>query len=382
MKKKGKIEDLIFDEQLQNIASSNNIQALEEYKTKCEAKDSAEEAFWLLRYLRVESEEPSKEFIDREYREFTKRIGKRRLLRGYSLWLSGVACALVLFFAVFQRLAETESVKYDMFTMLDSLKVDEEDIQIVSGGIKAVVANNAQIEHSKEGGILVEGEEKVKATNIQTEFIQVIVPKGKRTNIKFSDGTIAWLNSGSKMVYPKIFGKERREIYIDGEIYIEVEKTVQKTPFIVHTNSFDVRVLGTKFNVAAYQNESQQSVVLVEGSVEVKIGDEVQPMRPKQGCFMQGDEYKLKYVDTEVYTSWKNGFMKVAGESVSDILKGLSRYYGVKIDCEDSLLLQERYYGKLELNDSLENVLYRLALSTPFTSKIDKESGTITIRMK
>ena len=97
----------------------------------------------------------------------------------------------------------------------------------------------------------------------------MIIPKGKRTRLTLADGTHLWANSGTRVVYPSHFEKNHREIYVEGEVYLDVFRN-EDAPFIVRTKDFQIQVLGTSFNVSAYPSEGVSSVVLVEGSVNVK----------------------------------------------------------------------------------------------------------------
>ena len=101
---------------------------------------------------------------------------------------------------------------------------------------------------------------------------QIIVPKGRRANIVFSDGTKMYINAETRVIFPTVFAKDKREILVDGEVYLEVAADPSR-PFIVKTSTIEVKVLGTRFNVCAYRDEPAASVVLVEGLVEVKNGD-------------------------------------------------------------------------------------------------------------
>lgn len=96
-------------------------------------------------------------------------------------------------------------------------------------------------------------------------------------------------------MYPKTFLEDRRDIYIEGETYLEVEKD-QSRPFFVHTKDFDVSVLGTKFNVSAYKEDLQKSVVLVEGSVEVGSDNNKYKLIPKEGFFYAKNSSVVKKV--------------------------------------------------------------------------------------
>lgn len=87
--------------------------------------------------------------------------------------------------------------------------------------------------------------------------------------LTFSDGSKVWVNAGTRVIYPTEFEKDKREIYVDGEIYIEVARDEER-PFYVRTKDMNVRVLGTKFNVTAYESEPIRSVVLAQGCVQVE----------------------------------------------------------------------------------------------------------------
>lgn len=102
---------------------------------------------------------------------------------------------------------------------------------------------------------------------------KLIVPYGRRSSIVLADGSKVWLNAGSSIMFPDAFDGNERRVYVEGEIYIEVARDVSK-PFYVETPKMDVSVLGTKFNVSAYADDATHSVVLVEGKVNVALGDD------------------------------------------------------------------------------------------------------------
>lgn len=362
------IERFIFDIKLSNIAENNDIAALENYKKEfAGSEEIIDQAFLLMQNLKIKKVHVPKEQMEEDYQQIFRKIKKRRRIRT-SLYISSLsaacACIAILFTTLFQSPISGDT-KQQMFAMLDSLDKNTDEIQILSGSTKAYVANNDVIEQTEEGNVIVAGEEKVKSSEIQTEFIQLVVPNGKRTSIRFSDGTVAWVNSGSKLLYPKTFVGEKREIFIEGEIYLEVEKTKER-PFIVHAKNFEVSVLGTKFNVNAYNEDNENSVVLIKGSVEVKTTNEKQKLVPNQGLFAKNGSVKIKEVDVYSYICWKDGIMKVNGETLGNMFTRLSRHYNIQILCDDPHIVRESYRGKLDLQESLEDVLYTLSLSTPF----------------
>jgi ferric-dicitrate binding protein FerR (iron transport regulator) len=285
--------------------------------------------------------------------------------------------AVILIFGHNAKLMESRNNEH-MLSLLDSISLNVDEIQVVSGSIQTQVCNNETIKQTKSGDVFVGEKEKIKSTDIETKFLQLVVPRGRRTSIKFSDGTVAWVNSGSKLVYPKSFTGKKREIFIEGEIYLEVTKDASK-PFCVHSKKFDVVVLGTKFNINAYKEDTENSVVLVDGSVEVTTkSDFKQKLRPNQGLFFVNESVKMEDVDASSYISWKDGILKVNGESLGSIFNKLSRFYNVTINYDQSLAL-EKYRGKLELNDSIEFVLDNLSFTSQF-NYVKDENG-IQIRM-
>ena len=102
-----------------------------------------------------------------------------------------------------------------------------------------------------------------------TEYVnQIEVPIGERASLRLSDGTLVWLNSGSRLEYPTHFATDNRQVRLEGEAYFEVQRD-ESLPFIVQTNTVDVKVLGTKFNVSSYAKE-ETKVTLKEGKVQVE----------------------------------------------------------------------------------------------------------------
>ena len=100
---------------------------------------------------------------------------------------------------------------------------------------------------------------------------QLTTQKGSRSQVLLPDGSKVWLNAGSKLDYPRQFNGKTRDVQLQGEAYFEVMKN-SEAPFFVHTNSFDIKVLGTGFNVRAYPDEDSAVTALVHGSVEVIVG--------------------------------------------------------------------------------------------------------------
>jgi hypothetical protein len=200
---------------------------------------------------------------------------------------------------------------------------------------------------------------------------QLVVPRGKRSSIELADGTKLWLNSGSRAIYPVVFKGKKREIFIEGEGYLEVARDVEH-PFFVVTDQVKIEVLGTKFDISAYKEDDYISVVLVEGSVQASIGPENRIMEPNQILNYQKLTQKTSLEKTNVleYIAWKDGYMLCNKEQVKSITTKLSRYYDVEINIGDTDLKDISISGKLDLKSNYEDVLKVICTTAPLEYKI------------
>jgi ferric-dicitrate binding protein FerR (iron transport regulator) len=260
---------------------------------------------------------------------------------------------------------------------MQNVETPNKDISIVlsgSGSIKSIniAASDAKIVHETDGTITVDSQV-VASTNAadrqaaepRQEFAQLIVPDGKHTMLTLEDGSEVWVNAGSRLIYPLAFAKEKREIYIDGEIYIHVTPD-KKRPFTVKTNRMDVRVYGTSFNVCAYDKDATQEVVLVQGSVSIKTDGTEQLLSPNQlfVCTDQGN--RIEQVNTDDYTLWRYGLYRFNRSTLSSILDRLGRYYG-KVLTYDPRVASLTFSGKLDMHESLETLLDGLCYAAPIS---------------
>ena len=158
--------------------------------------------------------------------------------------------------------------------------------------------------------------------------------------------------------------KEKREIYVEGEVFLEVAENVDR-PFYVRTQEFEVRVLGTSFGIRAYEDEMEQGVVLVSGKVNVKTKDRQETvLTPNDRYVLQNGKPVVKLVDVYEYISWKDGVLCFERSCIGDILTRLEKYYGVEIDYT-SEVKGISCSGKLELKNDLKEVLESLTKTAP-----------------
>ncbi len=251
-----------------------------------------------------------------------------------------------------------------------------DEIRLVLGDNSSISFNqNTDFTYDKTGNIVVSNMTKEKIIS-QKKIIaglqpnKLIVPKGKRSSLILSDGSKIWINSGSTLQFPSKFAPNRREIGVDGEIYIEVSKDANR-PFIVKTSRFEVKVLGTKFNVSAYKEDAKNEVALVEGSVKVmdKLGRKTN-IKPNELLTVSANNFHKEYVDVYNYISWKDGIFRFVNEPLKNILIRLSRYYNISIDCADDIR-DINISGKLVLFDNPEMALNSISIIIPVKYKND-----------
>ncbi|MBD5279417.1 MAG: DUF4974 domain-containing protein [Bacteroides sp.] len=208
-------------------------------------------------------------------------------------------------------------------------------------------------------------------------YKELKVPRGKRMEIDFSDGTHLVANNNTRVVYPEKFTGKERKIFVDGEVYVDVARD-ESHPFIVESPGFEIKVLGTKFNIDNH-SDSTSTVVLVSGSIDLSTSRK-QTVRLKPNDLVDvvnGEISELRKVDAMDYISWVKGLITLHGESMTSLIKRLEDYYGVTITC-DPVLSEEKIYGKLDLRDSLNDVLSTINNIVPM--KIMREGNVVNLK--
>lgn len=219
-------------------------------------------------------------------------------------------------------------------------------------------ADDKRLEVPAEGVNTVTKESTADKAQEEVKYNRLLVPLGKHIRLALSDGSVLDVNAGSEVVYPTVFPEDKREIFVNGEIFIDVKKTGKGTPFVVRTSRCDVRVLGTAFNVRAYDSDARTEVVLQRGVVEVEDQHKhVVRMKPDERTILVQGQYKMKdVVDVDRYILWREGMLVFDGETVDQAVRKLNRFYGIPFSC-DSRVRGIRLYGKLDINEPIESVL-------------------------
>lgn len=326
----------------------------------------------------------SEKEIDRLWERIDGTVCKRRTLkRVYTRVAAAAAIVLVAAGGWFYA---------DMLPDEQLLAIEEvECIVAQEGKVQLILADerkvdieqeDAQLRYDKKGELHINSRKvdvKPDASN------QLIVPSGKRSYLELSDGSKVWVNANTRVVYPVTFDIKKREIYVDGEIYIEVFPD-KKRPFIVKSPKMNVQVLGTTFNFSTHNtSDSDASVVLVTGKVKV-TSEKKMDATLKQNIVLQPNE-RLSYndgvaevsnVNVNKYITWRNGHYSYDNERFSVVLDKLAHYYGKKI-VYDAQVGQLRCSGTLTLGDDVYKVLPGLGSTMPVDFKIEPEVITVVM---
>jgi ferric-dicitrate binding protein FerR (iron transport regulator) len=206
------------------------------------------------------------------------------------------------------------------------------------------------------------------------------VPAGQRAEITLSDGTTVWLNARTTLTFPTRFSKTSRNVTLSGEGFFKVARNVEN-PFVVKTEKYDVRVLGTEFNVMAYPKSNLFEICLLEGSLEVSKPDINQALllKPHDMVYLKGNDLMKKTIDNFNYFLWKDGIISFDNESFPDMVKKLELYFDLKILVKNESINLYRCTGKFRSKDGIEHILKVLQLNNQFNFKIDEKINNITI---
>ena len=220
--------------------------------------------------------------------------------------------------------------------------------------------------------------------NVKDTFadISVEAPLGSKTKLYLPDGTLVWLNAGSRMTYSQGFGVDNRKVELEGEGYFEVKRN-EKIPFFVKTKDLQLQVLGTKFNFRDYPEDHEVVVSLLEGKVGLN-----NLLREEKEAVLSPDEravlnkanglLTVESVNASKASQWTDGYIFFDEEILPDIAQELERSYNVKIHIANDSLKTFRFYGNfVRREQNIQEVLEALASTEKMQYKIEERNITI-----
>lgn len=208
---------------------------------------------------------------------------------------------------------------------------------------------------------------------------EIEAPVGARIQFTLPDGSTGHLNGGSTLTYHTDFATNRL-LQLKGEAYFSVVKS-KEHPFVVETAKTKVIVLGTKFDVCAYDKDAEVITTLEEGQVRVtdKAGTSLALLKPGEQSVvdLNSGASNIRKVDTRLFTSWKEALLRMDSTPFAEAVKLMERWYGVNIQLDPSLKYSQTYTMTIK-TESLRELLDLMKLTTPFAYKIDGDEVTIT----
>lgn len=317
------------------------------------------------------------EILEQLEKSLSSHYRKRKLRNLIYIAAASVSILLISVLYLHQDRRKTEIETAASANYIIGNELESQDILFTTGNTTSSFKENINIEIQKGN------KAKIKSNNINESDITIaentinklVVPYGKQLRLVLPDGTKVWLNSGTTLEFPSDFESKIVKVKLTGEMYVEVIPDSERL-FVVNTPDFDVRVYGTKFNVTSYK-ESLPSVVLVEGSVGVKSGknSEIVMLPSQQATLLKEGVFDTKNVDTNLFTSWKEGYLTFNDTPIIDALKQIERYYNLSFDFDTNISFSGiTCTGKIILSDNLDNVLTALSLISSTSFKRDNNS--------
>lgn len=248
-------------------------------------------------------------------------------------------------------------------TLADGRQIDLSEVE--EGQLTA--ENGVIISKSVHGELIYQG-----SNDGHTNKMNMIsTAYGQTYRVKLADGTSVWLNAGSSLKFPLVFGKDERKVYLEGEGYFEVAKN-DKAPFKVVSGRQTVEVLGTHFNISAYSNEEQFKTTLLEGKVKVSeaensailvVGQQARVNKNKAGV-------TISEVDLDEVIAWKDGYFRFREEEIGSIMLKLSRWYDVNVSFAGRVST-EKFTGTISRSKNIHQVLELLEATKVVHFKIE-----------
>jgi transmembrane sensor len=214
-------------------------------------------------------------------------------------------------------------------------------------------------------------------TPAEVLYNTISTPRGGQYQVVLQDGSKVWLNAASSLRFPTAFTGKERTVQLTGEAYFEVAKNAAM-PFKVQVNKMEVSVLGTHFNVMAYDDESSIKTTLLEGSVRVTKENANALLKPGQEAILNPVEegFKVDDADVDEAVAWKNGLFQFNSTGLKSIMRQISRWYNVEVSYEGDVS-GKNFSGLILRNTNLSEVLKMLQLTREVQFKVEGKKITV-----
>jgi len=330
----------------------------------------------LILFFRSKEKETDQKQLDLLWADVKRRVEEKNKVKRRRLFIAIASSAAILLgvFMLLKGIYLTNTNGIDIKQVAFANDYRPDDIKnitlITANGEEIILESNSVITCSEKGVLSLKSGDIISK---EITYNKLIVPRGKKIQLILSDASKIWVNSGSQIVFPVIFSQDTRDVFAEGEVYLDVAHDVKK-PFIVKTDNFDVKVLGTSFNICTYK-ELVSSVALLKGHVMVddNKGGKAE-LRPDQLITIEENGIGTKReVNAAEYAGWTENLLILHAEPVASVLDRLSIYYDITFDVDKSVK-DLPISGKLDLTKDIKDIMRIISKTVPvaYTEKNGK----------
>lgn len=373
---------LLFEKFLSGSATPEEVDMIMSFRDKFEISDQNP----------GEQQGQYKEIEDRLLEKLKFSIGPRRTFISYLIKWSPAAAALVLVAlgAFFFKAGHKEKAKklYTFNTKKSVITPGSNKAMLTLANGKKIILNEAVpgtiikqgniiVKKQKDGLLQYSVSETGNDKHQSIEYNTLSTPKGGQYQIILPDSTKVWLNSSSSLKFPTAFVGAQRIVELTGEGYFEVTKN-KHMPFKVRFNKEEVEVLGTHFNIMAYNDEEESRTTLFEGSVKFTKADRNIILVPGQQAVSanNGNAFNIQHADFEKVLAWKNGFFSFRNANIHQIMRQIARWYDVDVIYQGNLE-DKMYGGRISKSKNITEILDNLELTGTIHFNVEGRRVTV-----
>jgi transmembrane sensor len=229
---------------------------------------------------------------------------------------------------------------------------------------RLAVQGNMIVHKTSDGQVVYQADQNPGDGLSDVIYNTMSTPRGGKYDLVLSDGTKVWLDAASSITYPTTFSKDSREVSMTGQAYFEVAHYAAK-PFRVTVNGQTVEVLGTHFNINAYEDELSTRTTLLEGRVKVSKGNESAILNPGQQSLITTavpNRINVKEAHIEEATAWKDGHFHFEADNIQSVMRQMARWYDVDIEYNGAIPVRS-FSGDIDRNSKASVALKILSIS-------------------
>ena len=324
---------------------------------------------------------------EKDWQEISRIINRRhnKKILSFIARYAAILILPILITLFFYKISEEESHIKPDYTVYNPLKA----VLVLSTGEKVNLfdysgtiiekSNTVKVANSESGLEYYKLKNNIKKTDDISEIMNTLnVPRQGEYSLILSDGTTVRLNSESSLTYPIEFKNNKRIVTLEGEAFFTVKKDTNR-PFIVKTNDYSVKVLGTKFNVNNYKNDPSTSITLVVGKVQINDNSKgLVVLKPGEQLSGKRNHMTLKKVDTDLFTSWTKGKFVFKDAVLEDIALQISRWYDVEVFFANNDTKKIHFSGAILKSCPLRELLDMIEKSGEVECNINKKCVIIS----